>query len=142
MNKAKKGDVVKFGYTTKLEDGTLVGTSEGKDPVEVKVGEGNVLRGLDNALEGMEPGESKTVEVPPDEGYGPYREELVLDVPRERVPESIDPQVGKELQVRFSDGRDSIARVTQVNEARVTLDANHPLAGKSLIVDVHLVEIV
>lgn len=142
VDKVKKGDLVKFEYAAKLENGTVVDSSEGKGPVEVKVGDGNLMPGLEQALEGMEPGGSKTVDLSPEKGYGPHLQELVMEVNRELVPEDIDPQVGQQLLIRFRDGREAHARVADVNDLSVTLDANHPLAGKSLVVDLHLVEIV
>lgn len=142
MSEAKKGDVVKFDYTAKLTDGTVIGTSEGREPIEVTVGEGMVIPGLDTALEGMEAGASKTVEVSPEEAYGHYLDELVLQFPRELVPEHIEPHLGQQLRVQLESGRESIARVMELSDDNITLDGNHPLAGKSLVLDVHLVEIV
>jgi len=141
MSKVDKGDVVKFDYTAELTDGILVGASKEGEPVEVTVGEGRVIPGVDSALLGMEAGESKTVGLSPNDGYGPHCEELVLRVPQEMVPENMDPQVGQELRVRSEDGRDAYARVIEIDESHVTLDANHPLAGKSLTMHIHLVEI-
>ena len=141
MGKVEKGDVVKFEYTAEPVDDTLLGASKEGEPVEVTVGEGRVIPGVDSALLGMEAGRSKTVELSPDDGYGPHREELVLRVPREMAPENMKPQVGQELRVRSESGRDAYARVSEVDESYISLDANHPLAGKSLTVHIHLVEI-
>lgn len=141
MSKVEKGDVVKFEYTAELTDGTLLDASKEGEPLEVTVGEGRVIPGVDSALLGMEAGESKTVELSPDYGYGPHREELILRVPQEMIPKNMDPQVGQQLRVRSEDGRDAYARVTEIDESHVTLDANHPLAGKTLTMHIHLVEI-
>ncbi len=142
MSQAQRGDVVRFDYTAKLEDGSVIGSSEGEEPLEVTVGRGSVIPGLDKALEGMQPGEVRTVDIPPEEGYGNHKEELVLEVPRAAVPEHMDPRPGERVPVKFANGRETTVTVTQVSESSVTLDANHPLAGKHLVVDVRLVDIV
>jgi peptidylprolyl isomerase len=89
----------------------------------------------------MSPGDSKTEKVPADQAFGPYREELVVDIDRERIPEGVDPKVGKRLRVQKTDGRITEVLVTGVTESKVTLDANHPLAQNDLIFDIELLEI-
>lgn len=140
MSQAKEGDSVKVNYTGKLEDGTVFDSSEGKEPLEFTVGSGQIIPGLDKAVDGMEVGESKTVTVDSEEAYGPRRDEMVLEVERERLPEEIEPEVGQQLQVGSSEDQTMIVQITDVTDTAVTLDANHPLAGKDLTFDIELVE--
>ena len=123
-------------------DGTLFDSSLDRDPVEFTLGAGQVIPGFEQAVVGMSPGESKTVEVPADQAYGPYREELVQEIDRELVPEDLKLEVGQQLALRLSPGRSIRVTVTKLTESKVTLDANHPLAGKDLTFDLQLVEIV
>ena len=142
MTEAKFGDTVRVHYTGKLEDGTVFDSSLDRDPVEFTLGARQVIPGFEQAVVGMSPGESKTVEVPADQAYGPYREELVQEIDRELVPEDLKLEVGQQLALRLSPGRSIRVTVTKLTESKVTLDANHPLAGKDLTFDLQLVEIV
>ena len=138
---AKDGDTVKVHYTGKLEDGTVFDTSIERDPLQFTIGEGQLIPGFEQAVVGMSPGESKTVEIPADEAYGPYREEMVLVVDRDQLPPDLQPEVGQQLQMRQEDGQIILVTVIDVSESSVTLDANHPLAGQDLTFDIQLVEI-
>lgn len=142
MAQVKSGDKVKIHYTGKLEDQTVFDSSVEREPLEFTVGDGKIIPGFERAVVGMAPGESKTVTISPDMAYGPHREELVVDVDRQCVPENLDLKVGRFVQMRQRDGGVIQAKVTGVSEAKVTLDANHPLAGKDLTFDIKLVEIV
>jgi peptidylprolyl isomerase len=142
MAQAKKGDTVKVHYKGKFEDGKVFDSSEGRDPLQFTVGKGQVIPGFEQAVEGMNPGESKTAKVPAEKGYGPRRKEMVMAVNRNRFPANLDPKVGQRLQLHQADGRKIAVTVTDVSESSVTLDANHPLAGKELTFDIKLVEIV
>jgi len=142
VTEAKLGDTVRVHYTGKLEDGTVFDSSLDRDPVEFTLGAGQVIPGFEQAVVGMSPGESKTVEVPADQAYGPYREELVQEIDRELVPEDLKLEVGQQLALRLSPGRSIRVTVTKLTESKVTLDANHPLAGKDLTFDLQLVEII
>jgi len=142
MAQAKKGDTVKVHYTGKLDDGTVFDSSVERDPLEFRIGEGQVLPGFEQAIEGMNPGQSRSVNIPADQAYGPYREEMVLEIEKDRFPPDLDPQVGQQLRVRQPDNNTVPVRVTEVSEATVTLDANHPLAGKDLTFEIELIEIV
>ena len=141
MTQAKPGTTVSIHYTGTLDDGTTFDSSEGRDPLTFKLGEGEIIPGLENALSGMSVGEKKTVKIPSDEAYGPHRPEAIQQVPRESVPEHIPLDLGTQLQVQTPDGRALPVVVTEVTEQQVTLDANHPLAGKDLTFDVELVEV-
>ncbi len=142
MAQAKNGDKVKIHYTGKLEDETVFDSSVEREPLEFIVGDGKIIPGFEKAVVGMAPGESKTVTISPDMAYGPHRNELVVDVERERVPCNLELKVGGFVQIRQRDGGVIQAKVTGVSESNVTLDANHPLAGKDLTFDIRLVEIV
>ena len=140
---AKLGDTVQVHYTGRLADGTIFDTSTDGDPLEVTLGEEQVIPGFEQALIGMEPGESKTVTIPAAQAYGPYDEDKVVAVNRERTfPSHFQPQVGQQLHVRSKDGERFLVTVVEVSETTVMLDINHPLAGKDLTFDIQLVEIV
>jgi peptidylprolyl isomerase len=141
MAHATEGDVVKVHYTGKLDDGTIFDTSTGREPLEFTIGEGQVITGFEQAVVGMEPGETKTFEIPPEEAYGPRREDMLLEVEKGQFPEEVTPQEGQQLQIRQPDGRTLIVTVSDVTESTVTLDANHPLAGRPLMFDIQLVDI-
>lgn len=150
MAQAKHGDRVKVHYTGKLEDGEVFDSSECQDegcgcesgPLEFVVGEGDVIPGFDAAVVGMSPGDSKEVKIPMNEAYGPYQDELVGIVERSRLPEGIVPEVGGQLEVTGEDGEVFPVLITEITETDVTLDANHPLAGRDLTFDIRLVEII
>ena len=141
MSKAKSGDTVRVHYTGKLNDGTQFDSSAGGDPLEFSLGEGNVIPGFENAVEGMEIGESKSVTIEAEQAYGPRHEQLVQDVPREQLPNDMQPAVGMQLQAQGEDGRTMRLVVTAVEDEAITVDGNHPLAGQSLNFDIELVSI-
>ncbi len=141
MAKAKQGDTVKVHYTGKLADETQFDSSRGREPLEFELGAGNVIPGFEKAIEGMDVGETKQVHIPADEAYGPRREELLIDVERSNLPEGMSPEVGQRLQMQRTDGQTVIVSVSAVDENQITVDANHPLAGRDLFFDIELVEI-
>lgn len=141
MAEVAKGDTVRIHYTGRLDDGSVFDSSQGREPLEFKVGGGQVISGFDEAVAGMSPGQEKTVRIPAGEAYGDRREDLELSVGREQFPADIEPEVGQRLQV--TQGQQAIpVTVTAVSDEVVTLDANHPLAGHDLTFEVELVEIV
>jgi len=142
MKQAQAGDTVRIHYSGTLNDGTQFDTSEGSDPLEFAVGSGTVIAGFDKAVEGMAVGESKSVKIPPEEAYGPRHDQLVQEVPKTALPDDIAPAVGMQLQGKSADGQVMNLVVTDVGEAEITVDANHPLAGQELTFDIELVEIV
>ena len=141
MSKVKDGDTVKVHYTGKLEDGTVFDSSKEGEPLELTIGAGNVIEGFEKGVIGMERGGSKTVTIPPEEAYGSMNEELVAKVKKENFPENISPAIGEQLQLKQQDGNIVNVTITQIRGDSVTLDANHPLSGKTLIFDIELVEI-
>jgi peptidylprolyl isomerase len=142
MTHAASGDTVLFHYTGCLNDGTVFDSSSGREPLRVTLGTGQVIRGVDEALVGMAPGEEKTVTLPADEAYGPRRPELLHEVQREAIPSEVDVEVGKQLEGRDTAGQRLRLTVVDVADDTVTLDANHPLAGQDLKFDLQLVQIV
>ncbi|MEJ2705339.1 MAG: peptidylprolyl isomerase [Sedimentisphaerales bacterium] len=141
MTQAKTGDKVKINLTGRLEDGSVfLNTGEGK-PLEFKIGEGKILPGIEHAVEGMNVGESKSVNVPPEQGFGQRRQELIEKVGRDKFPDNIEPAVGKKLQVPQQQGQPMEVTIVDVSDESVTLDANHPLAGKELAFDLELLEV-
>lgn len=142
QREARQGDIVKVHYTGKLEDGTVFDTSLDREPLQFTIGKGQVITGFEQAVMGMNPGESKTTKVPSGQAYGPYRKEMVLEVDRKQFPTHLKPEVGQEYQIPRENGRPTVVTVTEVSKSKVVLDANHPLAGRDLIFDVQLLEIV
>ncbi len=138
---AKDGDTVKVHYTGTLEDGSVFDTSRGGEPLEFILGGGNMIVGFDKAVNSMQVGEIKTVTIPADEAYGPHREELVLIIERDKLPEGLEPTIGQQLEMSQPDDRTVIVVVTDVSEASITVDANHAFAGKDLTFEIELVEI-
>ena len=141
MAKAKSGDTVKVHYTGTLEDGTVFDTSVEREPLEFTVGQGQLIPGFEQAVIGMKIGDLKTINIPADQAYGPYRDDLILVIERDQLPEDLDPEVGQQLQMTQADGEVVRVMVSDVSEATVTIDANHPLAGKDLTFEIELIEI-
>ena len=141
MSKVKDGDTVKVHYTGKLENGEVFDTSKEEEPFEFKVGNKAVIPGFEKGVVGMEVGDTKTIEIPPEEAYGAKQDQLVVEVNRSEFPEEITPTIGQRLQIRQQDGNPIIVTVTALTEESITLDANHPLAGYTLFFDVELIEI-
>lgn len=141
MAQAQYGDEVTVHYTGKLEDGTVFDTSIDQSPLRFIMGDGQIIPGLEKAILGMNPGESKTIKVPMDEAYGPRREEMLLVVDRNEFPVHMKPEAGELVEMRHPDGQRITVPVIHISESSVTLDANHPLAGKDLTFDIQLLEI-
>ncbi|HEY9665962.1 MAG TPA: peptidylprolyl isomerase [Coleofasciculaceae cyanobacterium] len=142
MTQAKPGDTVKIHYTGKLDDGTVFDSSANREPLEFTLNAGQVIPGFDQAVLGMSPGESKTETIPMDQAYGPHRPEMVLQVDRQQMPPNLEPEVGQQLQVQSPQGQAIPVMITEVTDSKITLDANHPLAGEDLTFEIELVEIV
>jgi peptidylprolyl isomerase len=137
----KKGDSVKVHYKGTLKDGTVFDSSEGREPLAFTMGEGSMIRGFENAVYGMETGQTKTVTIPSAEAYGPRREDMMLEVKRELLPPGMNPKIGDQLQMQRRNGGATMVTVVKVSEGAVTLDANHPMAGKDLTFAIKLVEV-
>ena len=142
MTQAKAGDTVKVHYTGTLDDGTIFDTSVESEPLEFTVGAGEVIPGFDEAIVDMQPGQSKTTRIPAHEAYGEYHPEMVLTVGRDQFPDHISPEIDQQLQLGNSEGQTFVVTITAVTDDKVTLDGNHPLAGKDLTFELQLIEIV
>ena len=136
----KQGNTVKVHYTGRLEDNSVFDSSNGKEPIEFQVGSQQVIEGFESAVMGLTKGDKTTVTIPSDKAYGELRNELIQQVPRNQVPQ--DVQVGVQLQGVNPQGQPFVVTVTEVNESTATIDANHPLAGKTLIFDLEVVDFV
>lgn len=141
MSHAKTGDTVKIHYTGTLTDGTQFDSSAGRDPLEFTLGSGQVIPGFDQAVQGMAVGDSKSVNIAAQDAYGPRHEQMVQEVPKNALPEDLEPTAGMSLQARGQDGRVLNLTVTHVGDEAITVDGNHPLAGRDLNFDIELVEI-
>lgn len=141
MDKVKEGDTIKIHYTGKLEDGTVFDSSEGAIPFEFTVGEGKIIPGLEQGVIGMEPGESRSITIPMELAYGPYMKERIFEMDKKRAPEDFSPGIGQQIQMHRADGMPVIATVIGIFEDHFIMDCNHPFAGKTLIFDTKLLEI-
>lgn len=141
MSKVKDGDTVKVHYTGKLENGDVFDSSREQEPFEFTVGNRAVIPGFEKGVLGMEVGDTKTIEIPPEEAYGEKQDELVVEVKKSEFPEDITPTVGQRLQIKQGDGNPIVVTITDLTEESITLDANHPLAGYTLFFDVEVVDI-
>lgn len=142
MAQARIGDTVRVHYTGSLEDGTVFDSSVGSEPMEFTIGQNMMIPGFENAVIGMDEGDSRTVSIPPDEAYGDHNQDHVAVVERSEIPSSINPKTGMMLQATSDEGIVTPVTITEVTEDTVTLDANHPLAGKRLIFEIRLLEII
>ncbi len=141
MMQAKHGDNVRVHYTGTLEDGTVFDTSRSRSPLQFTLGEGRLIPGLEEAVIGMNTGDAKTVTIPPDKAYGRQRDELIVNMDRKQLPGDVQPVVGQRLEITQANDQNVLVTVTDVTESSITLDANHPLAGKALVFELELLEI-
>jgi peptidylprolyl isomerase len=138
---AKIGDKVKVHYKGILADGTEFDSSKGKDPLEFEIGAGMMIKGFDNAVNGMGVGEKIAVNIVAEEAYGQHNDELIYKIPMKQIPDSLDPKVGQTLSMQHPDGQSIPVQVLELTDEFVGIDANHQLAGKDLIFEIELVEI-
>lgn len=136
----KAGDNIAVNYTGKFEDDTVFDSSAGKDPLQFTVGAGQLIKGFDEAVLGMKKGEKKTITLAPEEAYGPRQEGMIIDIPRAQIPEDMKLEVGMRLHLRDPNGNPVPAVVAEITEEVVKMDANHPMAGKTLIFDIEIAE--
>lgn len=137
---AKDGNTVKVHYTGKLDDDTIFDTSVEREPLEFTIGAGQIIPGFEGAVREMQVGQVKTITIPAEEAYGPHNEDMVMVVERDKLPENLNPVVGQRLQKQQEDGNTAVIVVTDFSDTTITLDANHPLAGKALTFEIELVE--
>ena len=138
---AKEGSTVQVHYEGRLPDGTVFDSSSGREPIEFTVGGGQVVPGFDEAVRGMAPGQKKTATIPAEKAYGDRSKELLFEVNRTEVPSDMELKVGDSVSVGLPNGQAIPVQVAAVTEEKVTLDANHPLAGKDLVFELELVKV-
>jgi peptidylprolyl isomerase len=138
---ARVGDTVRIHYKGSLEDGSVFDSSEGDEPIEFTIGEHEVIGGLEDAIVGMATGDKKIATIPAEAAYGEREDSLVFEVSRRSIQTSEEIGIGDDVRVQLPNGQSAGMHVMAADEATVTLDANHPLAGKTLIFDVELVSI-
>lgn len=141
MTTVRSGDTIKVHYTGKLADGTVFDSSAGREPLEFTVGERSVISGFENAVVGLGVGDKKSVSISPEDGYGEYTTDLVATIDRSQIPADVEPAPGLVLQGTTPEGPMRFM-ITVVDGDKVTLDGNHPLAGKRLEFDIEVMEIV
>lgn len=141
MQQVKAGDTVKVHYHGRLTDGTTFDSSSGREPLEFQVGSGQVIKGFDDGVSGMEVGEKKTIQIPVDDAYGQKEENMIVEFPKSNFPPELSPEIGMSLNMTNGSGQVIPVTIVELKEDSVTLDANHPLAGQDLIFDIELVEI-
>lgn len=142
MAQAAIGDNVKVHYKGSLDDGSVFDSSEGREPLAFQVGSGQVIKGFDDAVTGLEVGQSRTVRMEPEDAYGPVQEGMMMEVPKTELPEGLPIELGQKLQAQSPDGQLVVLTLVEVKDDSVILDGNHELAGKALTFEVELVEIV
>jgi peptidylprolyl isomerase len=142
MTQAREDDTVRVHYTVKLDNDTIVGSTKNEEPLQFTLGKGQVLPSFEQAVIGMNSGESKTVLVTADQAFGPRLDEMVVVVDRGRLPEGLNPREGDRIQLQARSGETVTVAVMGVSDSTITIDGNHPLAGKDLIFDIEFIEIV
>jgi FKBP-type peptidyl-prolyl cis-trans isomerase 2 len=142
MQQVKEGDVVKVHYTGKLVNGEQFDSSTGREPLEFTVGAGQMIKGFDAAMPGMNLGEKKTINIAPEDAYGVRSEEAIIEFPKENVPADMKLEPGMQLTLSNQEGYPVPVVVVEVKDDVIILDANHFLAGQELVFDIELVEIV
>ncbi|GEQ87304.1 peptidyl-prolyl cis-trans isomerase [Patiriisocius marinistellae] len=141
MTQVKENNTVKVNYTGKLTDGQVFDSSEGREPIEVTLGQGQLIPGFEKGLIDMKLNEKKTISIPKEEAYGDVRDELKQEVAKTDLPQDMTPEVGMGLVSKTPDGQEMNLRVVEVKDTSIVVDANHPLAGKDLVFDLEVVEI-
>lgn len=141
MSTAKKGDNVKVHYTGKLTSGEQFDSSTGREPLAFTVGAGQMIKGFDDAIPGMQVGDKKTINIAPGHAYGDKNTDAIIEFPITNIPEGMKLESGMKLQLQNEAGQPIPVTVTEVKDEVVVLDANHELAGKELVFDIELVEI-
>ena len=141
MTRVGKGCRVKVHYIGKLLDGTIFDTSKEGAPFEFVVGEKQVIEGFEESVMGLEVGDTKKITIPFDKAYGKHISELVVEVDRKNLPEGVKPELGQMLELKQPDGSPLLMIIVGLTEDKVTLDANHPLAGKDLIFEFEVIEV-
>jgi peptidylprolyl isomerase len=138
--KIETGDLVRIHYTAKLENGDVVESTYGGEPVKIKIGAGTPLPALEESLKGLTKGDKKTVTLPPSKGFGERTMELVKEFPKSSFEGEVKASPGDMVQLKLSDGTQHIAKVNEVKQDSVVFDLNHPLAGETLVFEIEVVD--
>ena len=141
MSQVKENNTVKVNYTGKLSDGQIFDTSEGREPLEFTLGQGQLIPGFEKGVLDMKLNEKKTITIPKEEAYGDVHEQLKQEVNKADLPQDMKPEVGMGLVSKTPEGQERNLRVIEVKEDSIIVDGNHPLAGKDLVFDLEVVEI-
>ena len=141
MQPVKKGDTVKVHYHGRLTDGTTFDSSSGREPLQFEVGSGQVIKGFEDGVAGMNVGDKKTIQINVEDAYGPKDDNMLVEFPKSNFPDDLNPEVGMQLNMTNGGGQVIPVTIVEIGEDSVMLDANHPLAGQDLIFDIELVEI-
>jgi len=141
MQQVKSGDTVKVHYSGRLNDGATFDSSDGREPLEFKVGSGQVIKGFDDGVTGMSVGDKRTLQIPVNDAYGPKDDNMVVEFPKENFPSDLNPEVGMQLNMTNGSGQVIPVVIVEIEEDTVILDANHPLAGQDLTFDIELIGI-
>lgn len=142
MTQVKENNTVKVNYTGKLANGQVFDTSEGREPLEFTLGQGQLIPGFEKGVIDMKLNEKKTITIAKEEAYGEVNKDLIQEVKKTELPQDMTPEVGMGLVSKSPDGREVNLMVTEVKEDSIVVDANHPLAGKELIFDLEVVDII
>lgn len=142
MEQVKDGDVVRVHYTGKLTNGKQFDSSKGREPLEFTVGAGQMIKGFDDAMPGMTVSEKKTINILPEDAYGQKDEQAIIEFSKENIPKDMKLEVGMQLQLRNENGQPFPVTVAEIKDDVIVLDTNHSLAGKELVFDIELIEIV
>jgi FKBP-type peptidyl-prolyl cis-trans isomerase SlpA len=141
MIQVTENSTVKVNYTGKLADGQVFDSSEGKEPIEFTLGQGQLIPGFEKGLIDMKLNEKKTISMPKEDAYGEINEALIQEVKKSELPQEMEPKVGMGLVSKSPDGQEMNLMVIEVKEESIVIDGNHPLAGKDLVFDLEVVEI-
>jgi FKBP-type peptidyl-prolyl cis-trans isomerase 2 len=141
MNQAAEGDTVKIHFFLSLQNGDMVDTSENRKPLEIELGRGNVIQSLEEGIYGMEVGDTKKFEIPPEQAFGIRKDELMIQVLKSELPSDIKVFKGQKLQIEKTNESPVDVVVAEITDDAVTLDANHPYAGQTLVCDIQLIDI-
>lgn len=141
MSQAKKNDKVKVHYIGTLTDGTMFDSSREAEPIEFTIGEGQLIKGFDDAIPGMTIGEIKSITIPAEDAYGALNEEMVFQIERSQFADDVTPEIGQRFQIDAPDGQEMVVEIKVIDGDLITLDANHPLAGRDLTFELELMEI-
>lgn len=142
MEQAKNGDKVRVHYTGKLTNGEEFDSSKNREPLEFTVGAGQMIKGFDAAMPGMAVGDKKTINILPADAYGEKDDQAMIEFPKENIPKDMKVEVGMQLQLRNENGQPFPVTIAEIKDDVIVLDANHSLAGKELVFDIELMEIV